>query len=247
MPIKYSLFFLIGFAILFSSCQKQEEIPQKELYRTIYRSMLDTLQMECTPSFAKNWFRGIVAGQQTCYFGGRGGREAVFAFLDETDTEVLGIEADTLLVGTKKRLVWSIRHQPLQHGKPYIEIHFPEYPAEQNFHQYWDSLVNKQWKVASHPDERDKFRIDLKIPNTELSSQGGGVVFTLSSVFGSQEDSDITLSFAAYQTFPTGINRYIGFTVNCALYHAPGYSDGETEPWGLVEDAKFDALFWVPD
>lgn len=69
------------------SCQEQDEVSPRDLYRSTYHSMLDTLRMGCIGGYLGSWFKGTVARQETCHLSNRDGRELVYSIYDEAYTQ----------------------------------------------------------------------------------------------------------------------------------------------------------------
>jgi len=246
MIMRYIFFF--SFSLLLFSCNRYE--PQTNAYfAEFYPQVLADIAIECVESTEEYFISAVINGQEFCHDQEKVGdfRLAVVnKFTTSSPTVSTGEVADDARHGIRLSLGESAMFNE------HFNVSFPDFNLERSGIDHLDSLLALQ-------DHDILGSEDILVPagatlveKAFLESSGGylnrflvtlnsrsdtiGNSFSISSIFGDQENSYLRFNEFRKTFEPDGVYYYLDIDFECNLYHWPQY--GYEGLWGEIREGK---------
>jgi len=212
-------FMLLSMLILLFSCTK-EETPYRQENR--FQEMLDHLVLECPEETSSDFFKCEIDSTHVCYYNGVDGMNK------RIDYGIVYITkgASTLVSNNQsnilgKRIVFGIVGNNKIGYQDWIEFSTPIFDENISKEDYLDSLFAVSYhKVEDYYNKNRGLTVSLNmLKRIDTLSGNGGLIYPISSSYGSQEESYIY--FIKVEKLREGNTIYydIEMEVQCDLYY----------------------------
>lgn len=248
--MKYFMLGCVLFALLIS-CKKEPMIPP--YFAEVYPKILDDINIECTESEEEYYIYAKINGQEFCHDEKKVG-EFRFFVTNKFETTGSSVSTSTTNAGARNGLHLSLG-KSIQHFNEHINIYFPDFNLDKQAQVHLDSLiVKKDHDIMGVEDvyvpagssnleintlETGGGFLDDFLVNIESIDQitgSGGIMFRISSIFGSQDGSYLRFNEVKKTVEADGTYYYMDIEFECNLYHWPQY--GITGLWGEIREGR---------
>ncbi|MFM2392879.1 MAG: hypothetical protein RLZZ546_861 [Bacteroidota bacterium] len=240
---KSLIFFIIIILIISNiSCEKEvRPLSIRELTVIRYKTVLDSLNLNCPSEKTENYFTALIGVDEACYYDGVDGLSTRMDKVVSFTTSSPSFNTNTTYSDAANYFRFGILRSPgFKSFEDLISFTTPKYLIGSDSERFLDSLFAiKEHKIREKEDEFDKFLISLELyhPGPDSSFMG----LHIRTHFGPQEGSKLIIN--SVRKFREGEDLYydLDISLNCTLYHWP--QTGKTGIWGKIENGHLHARF----
>ncbi len=241
--------------ILFSSCLNEPD-DINPYFAEIYPIVLEDINITCTQGESDNYIAAQIKSMEFCHY-----EDIVGAFdfspVSKFSTASPNMSTSGSVIQARKGLVLTLGDENT-HLNEHFVINFPDFESNFDVVDYLDSIFmlsnhdimgmeDIQIPAGASNDEiiliesgsgyLNNFLIEIN--SKDSVTETGGIVFSISTIFGSQEGSFLRFSEVKKTFEVDGIYYNMIIEFQCDLYHWPQY--GYEGLWGSVREGRIHA------